>query len=363
MALNLPVQSSGYSIYIGSGALSDLDKLIRNQFSLSKIVVLVDEHTALNCLPTLMTQIPLLEKAHVLEIESGEASKNIEVCIRLWRAIGELGGDRHSLLINLGGGVIGDMGGFVASTYKRGIPFIQVPTTLLSQVDASVGGKTGIDLDHLKNEIGVFSVPQGVFIWPDFLKTLSRREMVSGFAEMIKHALIADRSYWDELLTVNMADASVWEKLIYKSVYLKNEIVKGDPLEKGIRKALNFGHTIGHAIESYFLEIGEKKLLHGEAVAVGMITEAYISARQNGLSMPDLESITRFIKSNYSPVILEPLADHRLLELMRHDKKNENGKLNFTLLNHIGECSINKNAEAGMVRESLNYYRSINQAG
>jgi 3-dehydroquinate synthase len=357
MEVNPPIVSTGYSITIGPKALRALEELLSRKYKNARFFILVDENTARHCLPTLAAQVPMLADAHILEVESGEASKNIEVCTRLWRALGDLGADRQSVMLNLGGGVIDDMGGFVASTYKRGIPFIQLPTTLLAQVDASVGGKTGIDLDHLKNEIGLFSIPLGVFIWPDFLKTLSRREMISGFAEMVKHALISDKDYWLELQTVNMADAAVWDRLVYHSVFLKNEIVLADPTEKGIRKALNFGHTIGHAIESYYLENGEKRLLHGEAVAVGMIAEAYLSMTENGLSRSELDTITVFIRRNFGTIELEPLADHRLLELMRHDKKNENGVVNFTLLNRIGDCSINKNALSGKVRDALNYYR------
>jgi 3-dehydroquinate synthase len=359
MVHHTPLLSTGYSIYIGPQSLNDLKGVLQKNFNQAKIFLLVDENTASHCLPTLISSIPLLEKAHVLEIESGEGSKNIEVCARLWRALAELGGDRQSILINLGGGVIGDMGGFVASTFKRGIPFIQIPTTLLSQVDASVGGKTGIDLDQLKNEVGLFSIPHSVFIWPDFLKTLSGREMVSGFAEVIKHALIADKAYWDELQSVNMADAVVWDKLIRHSVSIKNEIVCSDPQEKGIRKALNFGHTIGHAVESYFMEKGETKLLHGEAVAVGMIAESYISMIRNGLRLEELNEITGFIRRHYGLINLEPIADHRLIELMRHDKKNEKGVMNFTLLNRIGDCSINKSADGKLIQEALDYYRGV----
>jgi 3-dehydroquinate synthase len=352
------IQSAGYSVFIGPQALGDLNSFLqKGGYNKGKLFILVDEHTARHCLPSLTAQVALLEGASILEIESGEASKNIEVCTRLWRAMAELGADRQSLLLNVGGGVIGDMGGFVASTYKRGIPFIQVPTTLLSQVDASVGGKTGIDLDHLKNEIGLFSVPQGVFIWPDFLKTLGRREMISGFAEIIKHALIADKGYWTQLQTCNIADAVVWEELIRHSVQIKNEIVLADPKEKGIRKALNFGHTIGHAIESYFLENDKRQLLHGEAVAVGMIAEAYLSFKYNDFPELELNEVTSFIKSHFSYVEMESMADHRLLELMRHDKKNEKGALNFTLLNRIGEYSINKHATVAQISEALNYYR------
>jgi 3-dehydroquinate synthase len=354
------IQSEGYSICIGAGAIAGLNTFLdQPAFIKSSLFILVDEHTAVNCLPVLSAGVARLRSAQVMEVESGEASKNIEVCTRLWKALGEMGADRNSVLLNLGGGVIGDMGGFVASTYKRGISFIQIPTTLLSQVDASVGGKVGVDLEHLKNEVGVFSSPAAVFIYPDFLKTLSRREMISGFAEVIKHALIADKTYWDFVTGANVADAAVWEHMIEHSVRIKNTVVIADPREKNIRKALNFGHTIGHAIESYFLESSGKSLLHGEAIAIGMIAEGYLSFILNKFLKEELVEMSRFILRHFGHTALDVFADHRLVELMRHDKKNTGGELNFTLLSRIGACDVNRTADASLVKESLQYYRDL----
>jgi 3-dehydroquinate synthase len=355
------IKSNGYDISIGDQVMNDLNLLLgKQEYKHSGLFVLVDENTANHCLPVLSAFLERAGELQILEIESGEASKNIEVCTRLWKALGEMGADRSSLLINVGGGVIGDMGGFVASTFKRGIPFVNIPTTLLAQVDASVGGKVGVDLDHLKNEIGVFNSPQAVFIYPGFLKTLSRREMMSGFAEVVKHALIADRSYWDFVIQANVADGAVWEEMIEKSVRIKNEIVTADPREKGLRKSLNFGHTIGHAVESYFLESSSKSLLHGEAIAIGMVVEAYISFSKNKLPASELDIICSFILERFGYVPIDPFADHRLLELMRHDKKNSNGELNFSLLTKIGSCEVNRTADVSLVKEALKYYRETN---
>ncbi len=352
------LKSNGYDIFIGNNVMHDLDLLLsKPEYKQARLFVLVDENTASHCLPVLSASLARAGELQVLEIESGEASKNIEVCTRLWKALGEMGADRSSLLLNLGGGVIGDLGGFVASTFKRGIPFINVPTTLLSQVDASVGGKVGIDLEHLKNEIGVFNSPRAVFIYPDFLKTLGRREMMSGFAEVVKHALIADRSYWEFVRTANIADGAVWEEIIEQSIRIKNEIVSADPFEAGGRKALNFGHTIGHAIESYFLENSSRSLLHGEAVAIGMLAEAYISFIKNKLPAGELELIRSFILERFGHMPIDPFVDHRLLELMKHDKKNVKGQLNFTLLSGIGSCEVNRTADVSLVKEALKYYR------
>jgi 3-dehydroquinate synthase len=352
------IQSNGYDICIGNKAIDELNLFFHKAaYKHAKVFVLVDENSLKHCLPVLSRRVDKMEDAAILEIESGEASKNIEVCTRLWRALGELGADRNSVLLNLGGGVIGDLGGFVASAYKRGIAYVNLPTTLLAQVDASVGGKVGVDLDHLKNEVGMFSAPEAVFIYPDFLKTLPGREMMSGFAEVVKHALIADAGYWEFVQGANVADNSVWERLIEKSVRIKNEIVMADPKEKELRKSLNFGHTIGHAIESYFLESSNKSLLHGEAVAVGMIAEAYISFAKNKISESELNSIRTFILERFGHIEIDSFADHRLLELMRHDKKNSKGELNFTLLTSLGTCEVNRTADLLLVKEALKYYR------
>ncbi|MEO6882827.1 MAG: 3-dehydroquinate synthase [Bacteroidia bacterium] len=352
------VPAQNYSVYIGENVFTEITHFFQKPTSQSerKIFILVDENSLKHCLPKLIEEVFFLEKAEIIEIESGEENKNIEICTQIWRTLSELGADRKSLLINLGGGVISDMGGFIASTFKRGIDFINIPTTLLSQVDASVGGKTGIDLDHLKNEIGLFSSPRAVYIYPPFLKTVNKKQLFSGFAEMLKHALVADKTYWEELKNIDVNTISELEKNIFTSVKIKNEIVLKDPSETGIRKALNFGHTIGHALESYALESDGKPLLHGEAVAIGMICEAFISYKKKFLSAAELQEITETILTNFEVVKLNYFDTNRLMELMKHDKKNDTGIINFTLLNGIGNVSINQSCNAEMIIKSLHYY-------
>lgn len=350
------ISAPAYQLHIGDSAPDQLEAYLKkNKFS--SVFILVDENTLRHCLPQLIGRVKKLANAEIVELESGEKNKTIEVCTGVWQVLGELGADRKSLLINLGGGVITDMGGFIASTFKRGIAFVNVPTTLLAQIDASAGGKTGVDLNGLKNEVGVFADPQQVIIYPGFLRTLSRRDMLCGFAEALKHALIADRDYWEQLLTINIGDSDSWEELILRSVRIKLAIVEEDPREKGKRMLLNFGHTIGHALETYFLEGASSTLLHGEAVAAGMIAEAFLSSQLCGLPEEELETITNSILKHFGALELEPTADHRLVELMRHDKKSESGMIRFALLESIGKGVINKKVSAQQVIESLNYYR------
>jgi 3-dehydroquinate synthase len=352
------IKANNYSVFVSKDCAKEINHFLKiNKDKYSKIFILVDENSLQYCYPQLVANVPALVDAEIIEIESGEENKNIEVCVQVWSTLSEYSADRQSLFVNIGGGVISDMGGFIASTFKRGIGFINIPTTLLSQVDASVGGKLGIDLNHLKNEIGVFNNPLAVFVDSTFLATLDKRQVISGFAEMIKHALIADADYWKQIKQVDFSNLENLSKLIDTSIKIKNKVVLADPFEKNIRKTLNFGHTIGHAIETYFLEQEKQThLLHGEAIAIGMICEAYLSNKLSGLSNKDLKEITRFILSVYKPVKIKSSIVSRLLELMQHDKKNEQGKLNFSLLSNIGKCEINIGATTDLIEESLNYY-------
>jgi 3-dehydroquinate synthase len=351
------IQADNYSVFIGANALSDLSIILQQDvYKGRKTFIIVDENTFEKCLPTLLSEVPELEAAQIIQITSGEENKNITVCSHIWEALGNNGADRKSLIINLGGGVITDLGGFVASTYKRGVSFINIPTTLLSQVDASVGGKVGIDFNMLKNQIGVFSNPDAVIVCPKFLNTLSKRQVMSGFAEVIKHGLIADANYWEKIKTVNIADFSKIDSLIFQSVMIKNQVVLEDPFEGGLRKILNFGHTIGHAIETHSFEEGNKVLLHGEAIGIGMIAEAYLATKTCGLTENELEDISDFILSVYPKYDLANMQIHRLLELMSHDKKNEKGVINFSLLSAIGVSEINQKCSTELVIEALNYY-------
>jgi 3-dehydroquinate synthase len=350
------IRSAGYSVFIDKNIATEINRFFKAAgSSYSKIFILVDENSMKYCYPQLVEKVNEFKDAELIEIESGEENKTLEVCAQIWKTLSEFGADRKSLFVNLGGGVICDMGGFIASTFKRGISFINIPTTLLSQVDASVGGKTGIDLDHLKNEIGVFSTPAAVFINPDFILTLDKRQVFSGFAEVIKHGLISDTEYWDLIKNTDIDFIDEPGKLITESVRIKNEIVLKDPKETNLRKVLNFGHTIGHAIESFFL-MNKKTLLHGEAIAVGMVCEAFISSRLCGLSADSLSEITSYILQSYKVVPIKD-ADHRqLIELMKHDKKNENENIMFSLLSGIGKCEINCRVTNDVILESLKYY-------
>jgi 3-dehydroquinate synthase len=335
--LLLEVKSQGYSVVIGNDSLSHLNEFLNGK-TYSKYFIIVDENTSEHCLPTILTNIDCLAEAEVIEIESGEDNKTIEIVTQVWYAMSEAHADRKALVINLGGGVISDMGGFIASTYKRGIDFINIATTLLSQVDASVGGKLGIDLGGLKNQIGVFNFPQMVVIYPPFLQTLEFRQLKSGFSEVLKHALIQDDKYWEEVKKIKVSSDYDWENIIGKSVQIKNKVVLEDPKEKGIRKILNFGHTIGHAIETWHLENDPNFFLHGEAIAMGMIAEGFLSNEKLGLSETELSEIVAVFKSVYD---LKPLAEKNFdsyCDLMIHDKKNSGGKISCSLLSKIGEC-------------------------
>lgn len=349
---------SGANIFYGETVFERLNSLLKSG-RFSSLFILADENSMNHCMPELVTRVPKLLEAEVVEIESGEVNKNIETCAQVWMALSELGADRKSLLINLGGGVITDMGGFIASAFKRGITFLNIPTTLLAQVDASVGGKTGVDLGVLKNEIGFFAEPQEVFIYSGFLKTLDTRQYASGLAEILKHGLIADKDYWNQCYSAELQDVAIIEDFIRDSIRIKSEIVSRDPKESGERKKLNFGHTIGHAIESLFIERNERTLLHGEAVAIGMICEAYISTRLAGLSEDCLNEIKENILWYFSFQELNAMDDHRILELMRHDKKNSGGEIRMVLLEDIGDSVYDKAVTTNLILESLKYYRSL----
>lgn len=323
----------------------------------SKIFVFADSNTSEACLPLFREMLDDFNGFDLIETDPGEENKNIDFCIGIWKTLLDFEADRKCLMINLGGGVITDMGGFVASTYKRGIDFINIPTTLLSQVDASVGGKTGIDVDNVKNMVGTFTLPQAVFIETAFLKTLPDRELLSGFAEMIKHGLIVDRDYYNELKNSNYLQIEA--QAIYRSVEIKNEVVTEDPHEKGLRKILNFGHTIGHAVETYALINDKKPLTHGEAIAIGMICEAFLSQKNNTLSAEDLGDVTAYISKLYPSYHIKKESFKQLMGLMQSDKKNENGQIMFSLLSTIGKCDYNCRVSESDILESFAYFNAI----
>lgn len=321
--------------------------------SYSQVAVLVDEHTRRHCYPKLK---PLLPRHELIQIKSGEAHKTLGTCEVVWGALTRAGFDRHGLLLNLGGGVIGDLGGFCAATYKRGIAFAQVPTTLLSQVDASVGGKLGVDFQGLKNHLGVFQVPTAVLIDPTFLETLPERELRSGFAEIIKHCLIADADQWHELRRLEFAQQKL-SGLVAHSVRIKQRVVEADPTEKNIRKILNFGHTLGHAIETHFLsKPPRQRLLHGEAIAAGMIAEAFLSHKRKLLSADELDQIEEYLFATYGKIPLINADFEPILALTAQDKKNRAGQVRFALLETLGHCGYDFVVTKREMQAALKYY-------
>ncbi len=325
-----------------------------------KIFVLVDETTEATCWPVLKPQF-CLKHAHLITIKATDLHKNIESLVHVWEELERGGATRHSCLINLGGGMVTDLGGFAASTFKRGIDFINIPTTLLSMVDASVGGKTGINFGGLKNEIGVFNNAKFVILDTHFLQSLDRNNLLSGYAEMLKHGLISDEAHWAELLKFDFSqpDWAQLGRLLAQSVKVKERIVTQDPKEQGLRKALNFGHTIGHAFESFSLGRADKEqpLLHGYAVAYGLICELYLSTIKAGFPSEKMQQTVRFIRENYGPFAITCDDYDELISLMKHDKKNSSGIINFTLLGGIGDILINQTATEEEIKESLDFFR------
>jgi len=349
------INSLGYQVYFEED-LASLESFIGER-SYSQILVLVDINTNDNCLPVLQAAMPNITNYDIIEVDPGEENKNIDYCIGVWKTMLDFGADRKALMINLGGGVVTDMGGFAASTYKRGIDFIHIPTTLLSQVDASVGGKTGIDMDNVKNIIGTFTQPQAVFISTKFLETLDERQVASGFSEIIKHGLIQDKSLYELCKSVDLSDLDL--SIIHRSVEIKNNVITQDPTEKGLRKILNFGHTIGHAIEGYSLFNDKDPLLHGEAIGIGMICEAWLSHKYTGLSEEDLKDICNTFLKLYPKYVYSKDQYEAFLELMKNDKKNENKKIGFALLNTIGDCTYNIYVSEEDILLALDYYLTL----
>jgi 3-dehydroquinate synthase len=322
----------------------------------SCVFILVDSNTEAQCLTRFLELCPVVPTA-VLKMKEGEAYKNLETCQTLWEQLSEEGADRNSVLINLGGGVVTDLGGFVACAFKRGIAFYNIPTTLLAMVDASVGGKTGIDLGALKNQIGIIREPQAVIIDASWLETLPQNELRSGFAEMLKHGLIAHPAYWEELKNITTLTPSTLDQYIEPSVAEKEKVVREDPNERGLRKILNFGHTLGHAIESYFLITPSKtRLLHGEAIAIGMVLEAYLSTVCTGLSKESAREIKSTFGTFFPKVALSNEDQKAILALLRHDKKNREGRINFVLLEEIGTPLIDREVPQSLFDEAFAFY-------
>ena len=319
------------------------------------VFILVDENTHKHCLPILLSGIEKEVSFEIIEIPAGEINKTIDIVIQVWETMTEMNATRKSLMINLGGGMVTDIGGFIASTYKRGIDFINIPTSLLSMVDAAIGGKTGIDLHGVKNNIGSFSLPIFTSIHSEFLQTLPERELKSGLAEMLKHGLIYDQNHWKNLIELENFTVESISDWIQDSVKIKTEVINKDPYESGLRKILNFGHTIGHAIESEFLET-ENSLLHGEAIAIGMMVEAILSYENELISKEELDEIffqlIRFFGKTMMPVERIP----NLLNWMKHDKKNQIAQISFSLLDGIGKCKYDVLLSENQISEGILLY-------
>ena len=344
------------SVIIGPEALPALARLLASP-AVSRVLVLADGNTARQCLPLLLPHLPADYK--LIEIPAGEEYKTLATCDTVWCVLTEERADRHAVLVNLGGGVVTDLGGFAAALYKRGIRFVQVPTTLLAQVDASVGGKTGVDFQGFKNQLGVFQEPAGVFIDPQFLLTLDPRQLKSGYAEVVKHWLITDAAAFDTNRRLGWLTDD-WTPIIRESVALKQRIVAADPFETGLRKLLNFGHTVGHALESYLLLQPGREALHGEAVAAGLVCESWLSVQHGLLTAEELDKIETFVFSVFAKISFVSMETEAIAELALQDKKNSGTTINCTLLQGIGRGVFNQPVTVAEIAESLRYYHRLN---
>ncbi|MCB0770761.1 MAG: 3-dehydroquinate synthase [Flavobacteriales bacterium] len=352
------IKAGEHPVVLGPDALRMLDRVLADTEH-STAFILGDENTMRHCLPELLAHVPQLRMAKTLSVHSGEKAKDIAVCSDIWRHLAAEATDRQAILVCLGGGVVTDLGGFIAGTYKRGIRCIHVPTSLLGMVDAAIGGKTGVDLMGLKNMVGVFHDPLGVFVHAPFLKSLGKRDLLNGLAEMIKHGLVRDAAHWEAIGEAALHDIDAIAPLVERSAAIKAAVVSEDPREAGIRKLLNFGHTIGHGVEAHSWESPQRVLLHGEAVAIGMICEAWLSWRLAMLERESYDRIAAQLLQLYKPYVFDSAENHRMVELMRNDKKNENGRFRFTLITGIGSAKVDVEITAAQVQEALEHYRLL----
>jgi 3-dehydroquinate synthase len=349
------IATKNYDIVCGKEWSRKLNALLQKK-KFSSFFILCDENTFRLCLPQLITQCAGLSKAEIIEIEPGEGSKGVEVAVNIWQTLSENEADRHSLLINLGGGVVTDLGGFCASVYKRGISFVNIPTTLLAMADASVGSKTGVDFAGIKNLLGTFKSPEGVFINPEFLETLPLRHHKNGLAEIFKIALVSDKRFWASLQRSN--GKHVRQVIIEHSIILKKKIVQKDPLDQGPRKVLNFGHSIGHAIESAAMDTGSD-LLHGEAVLIGIVVEAHIAFQKKLITKKTLQEIIETLRPLMEGIDIPAIDTITLIELIRNDKKAADGKLFFALINGIGSCKPQVEVTPKQITSAIEFYKSF----
>lgn len=352
--LKMQISNNPKYIFFEDNNVDYLNTLVENN-NYSSIFLLMDENTEKHCLKIIEHLFNFNFKC--LTIPAGESFKTLETCIDIWQKLSDEGADRKSLLINLGGGVVTDIGGFIASCYKRGIDFVHIPTSLLGMVDAAIGGKNGVDFKNLKNQIGVIRNPEMILIKKDFLETLPDEQIVSGFAEILKHGLIDSEDYFLECLKVDNLDLKNVSHLIDKSVEIKSKIVKEDAEEKGLRKVLNYGHTLGHAIESYRMSLApEKHLLHGEAIAIGLVLETYISYKMYRFPKESLDQLKTCVHKFYNPQSFNDQEQKTIFDLMKFDKKNYKDQINFVLLKNIGEPVLDCQVDNKLIEEAFEYY-------
>ena len=356
--------SDKFSVLFGSnGYLKLANFFLKNNFK--KILVLTDENTKVHCLDLFFSKIKKIDKkigetilssSYNFSVKSGESSKNLKTAKKIWEFLTENGFKRNDLIINLGGGMISDLGGFVGSTYMRGIKFINIPTTLLGMVDASIGGKTGIDLKGIKNIIGTFQFATFVLIDVEFLNSLSKKQIAAGYSEMIKHSLIDNNREWEKISKINSLE-DINSEMIYKSINIKVGIIESDPMELNIRKHLNFGHTLGHAIETYLLG-SEREILHGEAIAIGLILETYISYLKRNFDLKLTKEIKNHINQHYEILDFSEESIIKIIGLLKYDKKNYNDEPMFVLLNNLGEMIINQPVGIEQIKEAFKFYQN-----
>lgn len=343
-------------IIFSQGICAEITRLCENSGA-DRLFVLTDTTTERLCRP-LLAHCPPVRQAVGIVIGSTDTHKNLETLSHVWKSLSDGQATRRSLLINIGGGMVTDLGGFAAATFKRGISFYNVPTTLLAMVDAAVGGKTGINFNGLKNEVGCFREADTVVIDTEFLRTLDDRNLRSGFAEMLKHSLLENRTMWADHLHFDLEnpDYAHLQRLVEQSIGCKSRIVQADPHEHGIRKALNLGHTVGHAFESFAME-RQRPILHGYAVAYGLLCELFLSAAHAGFPMEAMRQTVAFIRANYGQFAFTCEDYEHLYSLMKHDKKNAGGQINFTLLGNFGDIRINQHLSREEVFESFDFFR------
>lgn len=351
------IESNNCRLEIGNIEESSFNELLIGQYKSSKKIIIVDENTHLNCLEYLITSFEALSSAEVVVLPVGEQYKDIGIASNVWEALTEYGVTRYDLIINLGGGMITDLGGFIASCYKRGVDFINIPTSLLGMVDASIGGKTAVNLGEYKNQIGVFSDPVAVFIDVSFLSTLPDEELLSGYGEMLKHGLISDESLFDTIISELNGKSDFSEEVLTKSIEVKNEVVKQDPNEFGLRKILNFGHTIGHVIEGHFIK--GKHLSHGHCVAIGMVMESYLSFKMGLLDESSYLKIQASILEHYSMPAYSNDEINAMVKMLSNDKKNRQGKILCCLLTSIGECKYDQSVSEEMFVEVFLHFKNL----